>query len=228
MKKSLKPPRQIVAIGLAVIWLISPNAADAKTADQPQSHKPTKQETAKHETAIVAGGCFWCVEADFDKVPGVLATISGYIGGHTKKPTYKEVTQQDTGHYEAVKITFDPKKLSYEKLLHIYWRTIDPTDRTGQFCDKGPSYKTAIFVLNTQQKASAEQSKAKEQTKGKLKGQIVTPILQAGTFYKAEAYHQNYYQRNKWRYSYYRTSCGRDRRVKALWGQEAYHGLIGK
>ena len=218
MKKSLKTPRQIVAIGLAVFCLFSPNVADAKTVDQPQGH----------ETAIVAGGCFWCVEADFDKVPGVIATISGYIGGHSKNPTYKDVTQQNTGHYEAVKIIFDPKKLSYEKLLHIFWRTIDPTDKTGQFCDKGPSYKTAIFVLNNQQKISAEKSKAKEQTKGNLKGQIVTPILQANAFYKAEAYHQNYYQRNKLRYSYYRTSCGRDRRVKALWGQEAYQGLIGK
>ena len=218
MPLSLRKKTICLALSLTLSSIFSLTPTEIKAQKAPA-------ETA---TAIVAGGCFWCVEADFDKVPGVLSTVSGYIGGKTKNPTYQSVSKTETGHYEAVKITYDPKKISYEKLIHIFWRTVDPTDPTGQFCDKGSSYRTAIFALNKQQKTIADASKKNEQTSGKLKGQIVTPILNAAPFYKAEAYHQNYYQRNKWRYAYYRTSCGRDRRVKALWGKEAYHGLKGK
>ena len=180
------------------------------------------------ETAIFAGGCFWCVESDFDKVPGVLKTISGYTGGHTKNPTYKQVTYKNTGHYEAVKVTYDPKQVSYKQLVHIFWRTVDPTDKGGQFCDRGSSYRTAIFPLNETQFRIAAQSKQQEQAKGKLKGRIVTPIIKAKMFYEAEGYHQNYYKLNPVRYKYYRYSCGRDKRVKALWGPQAHKGLKGK
>ncbi len=188
-----------------------------------------KAETSdKTQTAIFAGGCFWCVESDFDKVPGVLKTISGYTGGYIINPSYTDVIYGNTGHYEAVKITFDPKKVSYKQLVHTFWRTVDPTDSRGQFCDRGASYRTAIFVNNDQQEAIAKASKQQEQSSGPLKGQIVTPILKAKTFYKAENYHQNYYQVNKVRYTYYRSRCGRDKRIKALWGNQAFQGLKKK
>ncbi len=188
-----------------------------------EEHKT--QTGPERQIAIFAGGCFWCVESDFDKVPGVLETISGYTGGHTKNPTYKEVSYKETGHYEAVKIIYNPKKVSYAKLVHIFWRTVDPTDAGGQFCDRGSSYRTAIFPVNEQQDRIAKASKKEEQTNGKLKGRIVTPILMAKPFYKAEEYHQNYYKLNKVRYKYYRYSCGRDQKIRALWGTQAHKGL---
>lgn len=177
----------------------------------------------KLEKAIFAGGCFWCVESDFDKVPGVVSTTSGYTGGRTKNPTYKQVTYGDTGHYEAVEITYDPAKVSYEALLNVFWHSVDPTDDGGQFCDRGDSYKTAVFALNEKQRAAAEASKkAAQKTLGKT---IVTPILDAATFYPAEYYHQNYYQNNSIRYRYYRFSCGRDRKIKNIWGESAFKGI---
>lgn len=193
-----------------------------------KSETENKAETgskAATEVAIFAGGCFWCVESDFDKVPGVLETISGYTGGHTKNPTYKEVTYKNTGHYEALKVTYDPAKVSYEKLVHYFWRTVDPTDPNGQFCDKGASYRTAIFTMNESQKEIAAASLKVEQESGPLKGRIVTPVLDAKTFYPAEDYHQDYYEKNPLRYKYYRYSCGRDQRVKSLWGDQAYEGV---
>lgn len=205
---------------LAVTFLILPLSLKS----EPDKNADTDTGTAS-EIAIFAGGCFWCVESDFDKVPGVLETISGYTGGHTKNPTYKAVTYKDTGHYEALKVTYDPKKVSYEKLVHYFWRTVDPTDPKGQFCDKGASYRTAIFVMNESQKAIAAASLKTEQETGPLKGRIVTPVLDAKTFYPAETYHQDYYEKNPLRYKYYRYSCGRDQRVKSLWGDEAYQGL---
>ena len=175
------------------------------------------------EKAIFAGGCFWCVESDFDKVPGVVSTTSGYTGGRTKNPTYKEVTYGDTGHYEAVEITYDPAKVSYEALLTAFWHSVDPTDDGGQFCDRGDSYKTAVFALNEKQRKAAEASKkAAQEALGKP---IVTPILTAATFYPAEYYHQNYYQNNSYRYRYYRFSCGRDRKLRNLWGEHAFKGI---
>ena len=177
----------------------------------------------KLEKAIFAGGCFWCVESDFDKVPGVVSTTSGYTGGRTKNPTYKQVTYGDTGHYEAVEITYDPAKVSYEALLTAFWHSVDPTDDGGQFCDRGDSYKTAVFALNEKQRKAAEASKkAAQEVLGKP---IVTPILTAATFYPAEYYHQNYYQNNSFRYRYYRFSCGRDKRLKNLWGEHAFKGI---
>ena len=177
----------------------------------------------KLEKAIFAGGCFWCVESDFDKVPGVVSTTSGYTGGKTKNPTYKEVTYGDTGHYEAVEITYDPAKVSYDALLTAFWHSVDPTDDGGQFCDRGDSYKTAVFALNEKQRKAAEASKKAAQKL--LDKPIVTPILAAATFYPAEYYHQNYYQNNSVRYRYYRFSCGRDKRLKNLWGEHAFKGI---
>ena len=175
------------------------------------------------EKAIFAGGCFWCVESDFDKVPGVVSTTSGYTGGKTKNPTYKQVTYGDTGHYEAVEITYDPAKVSYEALLTAFWHSVDPTDDGGQFCDRGDSYRTAVFALNEKQRKAAEASrKAAEKRLGK---KIVTPILAAATFYPAEYYHQNYYKNNSFRYRYYRFSCGRDNRLRDLWGEHAFKGI---
>ena len=175
------------------------------------------------EKAIFAGGCFWCVESDFDKVPGVVSTTSGYTGGKTKNPTYKQVTYGDTGHYEAVEITYDPAKVSYEALLTAFWHSVDPTDDGGQFCDRGDSYRTAVFALNDKQRKAAEASrKAAQKVLGKP---IVTPILDAATFYPAEYYHQNYYKNNSFRYRYYRFSCGRDNRLRDLWGKNAFKGI---
>ena len=177
----------------------------------------------KLEKAVFAGGCFWCVESDFDKVPGVVSTTSGYTGGKTKNPTYKQVTYGDTGHYEAVEITYDPAKVSYEMLLTAFWHSVDPTDDGGQFCDRGDSYRTAVFALNDKQRKAAEASrKAAEKKLGKP---IVTPILAAATFYPAEYYHQNYYKNNSFRYRYYRFSCGRDNRLRDLWGKDAFKGI---
>jgi len=171
------------------------------------------------QTAIFAGGCFWCVESDFDHVDGVVETTSGYTGGHVANATYKQVGRGDTGHYEAVKIVFDANVVSYDQLLYVFWRTVDPTDAGGQFCDRGDSYRTAIFATNAAQAAAAEASKAA--LDGRLSGPIVTPILTASDFWDAEGYHQNYHNKNPIRYNYYRNGCGRDNRVGLLWGNEA-------
>ncbi len=183
------------------------------------------------ETLTVAGGCFWCVESDFESVPGVVGAVSGYTGGTTADPTYEQVTKGGSGHYEAVQITFDPARVSRETLLSMFFRSVDPTDAGGQFCDRGDSYRTAIFVSNTGEKAQAQQAKADAQQA--LGQTVVTPILQAGPFYPAEAYHQDYYKGNKLvltrfgpkrqknAYKAYRKACGRDARVKQLWGSDA-------
>lgn len=181
---------------------------------------------ADAETAVFAGGCFWCVEADFDKIPGVIETVSGYTGGHTEDPTYKQVTGGDTGHYEAVRIRFDPDKVSYADLVSALLRSVDPTDDGGQFCDRGASYRAAIFAQNDNQQQVAEAQKAEAATQ--LGAKIVTPILEAGTFYPAEDYHQDFYERSPRRYNYYRWSCGRDKQVRKIWGTDAYTGIPGK
>ena len=178
----------------------------------------------KLETAIFAGGCFWCVESDFEAVPGVVDAVSGYTGGHTEDPTYREVVQENTGHLEAVRITYDANKISYERMLHLFWRSVDPTDAGGQFCDRGESYTTAIFALNEEQKAKAEASKKVLVESKVLPDPVVTPIRVAQKFYPAEDYHQDYYTKSPYRYKLYRFGCGRDRRVKSLWGDEAWVG----
>jgi peptide-methionine (S)-S-oxide reductase len=180
---------------------------------------PAAQAQQATSKAIFAGGCFWCVEADFDKVPGVLSTTSGYIGGKVANPTYAQVSAKGTGHAEAVEIVFDPAKVSYEQLLEHYWRTIDPTTQDRQFCDAGSPYRTAIFALDAAQLKAAQASLAALEKSKPFPEPIVTQIVLAGPFYAAEAYHQDYYKKNPIRYQYYRTSCGRDARLKQLWGK---------
>jgi peptide-methionine (S)-S-oxide reductase len=171
--------------------------------------------------ATFAGGCFWCVEADFDKVPGVLSTTSGYIGGKLPNPTYEQVAAKLTGHAEAVEIVFDPSKVSYEKLVEHFWRTIDPTTKDAQFCDHGSPYRTAIFANDAAQLKAAQASLEALKKNKPFKEPVVTEILSAGSFYKAEDYHQDYYKKNPVRYQYYRSACGRDARLKQLWGSQA-------
>jgi peptide-methionine (S)-S-oxide reductase len=173
--------------------------------------------------AIFAGGCFWCMEPPFDKIDGVLATTSGYIGGTKASATYEQVSSGRTGHYEALQVDYDPARVTYGKLLEVFWRNIDPMDASGQFCDKGQQYRAAIFVADDRERALAEASKAALEKSGKLPGRIVTEILPASAFYPAEAYHQDYYRKNPTAYTYYRWSCGRDRRLERLWGAPTTH-----
>lgn len=184
-------------------------------------------QRAAAETAVFAGGCFWCVEADFEKVPGVTKAVSGFAGGKTKNPTYDEVTDGGTGHYEAVQVTFDPARVSYDELVRIFFRSVDPTDAGGQFCDRGDSYRTAIFARPGQK---AEAQAAKAEAEAALGRAVVTPILPAGQFWPADAYHQDYYRssdiiitrfgpRSKASaYKLYRKACGRDARLREIWG----------
>ena len=178
---------------------------------------------AKPTTAVAtfAGGCFWCMEPPYDKLPGVLSTTSGYMGGAKKSPTYEEVSGGATGHTEVVQVLYDPSKVSYEKLLDVFWVNIDPTVKDRQFCDAGSQYRTAIFVHSPEQRRAADASKAALEQSKPFKAAIVTPVVDAGEFWPAEDYHQDYYRKNPVRYSYYRTGCGRDARLKQLWGERA-------
>jgi peptide-methionine (S)-S-oxide reductase len=192
------------------VLLASTIAANASSQDRPQ---------AKSARAVFAGGCFWCMEAPFDKLPGVLSTTSGYSGGPAKKPTYDQVSSGSTGHAEAVQVLYDPKRITYAQLLETFWHNIDPLDKSGQFCDKGTQYRSAIFYGNEEERQEAEASKALvEQRLGKP---VATQIVAAGAFYPAEEYHQDFYRKNPERYNQYRMGCGRDRRLKQLWGDEA-------
>jgi peptide-methionine (S)-S-oxide reductase len=169
-------------------------------------------------TATFAGGCFWCVESDFDKVPGVVSTTSGYTGGKLANPSYEQVSSKGTGHAEAVEVVYDPKVVSYEQLVDYFWHTIDPTTKDRQFCDAGTPYRTAIFVRDDKQLAAAKASLAALEKSKPFKEPIVTEVALAGPFYAAEDYHQDYYKKNPIRYKYYRTACGRDARIQQLWG----------
>jgi peptide-methionine (S)-S-oxide reductase len=173
------------------------------------------------EKATFAGGCFWCMEHPFDQLPGVVSVTSGYTGGHKKNPTYEEVSAGGTGHAESVQIVYDPAKVTYEKLLNTFWHNIDPTTKDKQFCDAGHQYRSAIFYHNEEQHRLALQSKAQLEKKKTFREPVVTEIVQAAAFYPAEEYHQHYYKKNPIRYNFYRTTCGRDRRLKELWGSEA-------
>jgi len=183
-------------------------------AAQSTKATPPKPATVK---AIFAGGCFWCVEEAFDKVSGVIATTSGYTGGRTRNPTYEQVSADNTGHAEAVLVEYVPGKVNYEKLVDVFWRNIDPTQRNGQFCDHGSSYRSAIFYLDEDQRRVAEASKSALVKNKPFRGEIVTEITRASEFYPAEGYHQDYYQRNPIRYKFYKTGCGREARLKQLW-----------
>ncbi|MEO7851102.1 MAG: peptide-methionine (S)-S-oxide reductase MsrA [Rubrivivax sp.] len=197
---------------LAALWCAAAPAAFA------QSASAASAATAK---AVFAGGCFWCVEADFDKVPGVLSTISGYTGGKVANPTYEQVSNKSTGHAEVVEIVFDPAKVSYSQLVEYFWHTIDPTTKDRQFCDVGSPYRTAIYAQDAEQLKVASASLAALQKSKPFTQPIVTEVALAAPFYTAEDYHQDYYKKNPARYNFYRQSCGRDNRLKELWGKQA-------
>jgi peptide-methionine (S)-S-oxide reductase len=177
------------------------------------------------KTAIFSGGCFWCLQSDFDQVEGVLDTTAGYTGGHLQNPRYEDIVTETTGHREAVKVTYDPSVVSYRDLLTAYWHSVDATDAGGQFCDRGESYTTAIWVDGPVQRALAEVSKQAVKADLAIDAEIVTPILDAAPFYTAEAYHQDYHEKNPQKYQAYRTGCGRNMRVEYVWGENAYLGI---
>ena len=182
---------------------------------------PLPPPTNGHVVATFAGGCFWCMEPPFDKLDGVVATVSGYTGGTVEDPSYEEVSAGGTGHAEAVRIEFDPQEVSYEKLLEVFWRNIDPVTANRQFCDGGEQYRSAIFVHDAAQAAAARASLAALAEGGRLPGPIVTQIVEAGPFWAAEDYHQDYYVKNPVRYKFYRFNCGRDERLRELWGKSS-------
>jgi peptide-methionine (S)-S-oxide reductase len=203
----------LAAVGLALS--VAAAAAQQGPATTPEDGRAV---------ATFAGGCFWCMEPPYDELDGVLATTSGYAGGSTVDPTYQEVVRGGTGHAEVVQITYDPAKVTYEQLLEVFWRNVDPLDAGGQFCDRGDSYRTGIFVHDEAQRRLAEQSKQALADSDRFDGKpIVTEITDAGPFYPAEDYHQNYYETNPIRYKFYRWNCGRDQRLEQLWGQPPSH-----
>lgn len=173
---------------------------------------------AEEQTAIFAGGCFWCTESDFEKLDGVISAASGYIGGQLKNPTYKQVSAGGSGHTEAVEVVFDDQAVSYAELVEYFWKTIDPTDAGGQFCDRGQQYRSEIFYQTEEQRDIAQASKDALSASGLLKAEIVTQLTASSRFYPAEDYHQDYYLKNPVRYNYYRWGCGREKRLEALWG----------
>jgi peptide-methionine (S)-S-oxide reductase len=178
------------------------------------------EPTGNQQVATFAGGCFWCMEHPFDDLDGVVATTSGYTGGHVENPTYEQVVKGDTGHAEAVQVLYDPDRVSYEQLLEVFWRQINPTQKNRQFCDVGPQYRTAIFYHDAEQRRLAEASRERMDKEGPFEAPIVTEIEPAGPFYPAEEYHQDYYRKNPVRYSFYRSNCGRDQYLQQVWGNE--------
>jgi len=182
---------------------------------------PAAGAPADRATAIFAGGCFWCMEGPFEKLPGVLSVTSGYTGGQKKNPAYEEVSSGGTGHAEAVQIIYEPSKVSYQKLLEVFWVNIDPTQANGQFCDRGTQYRSGIYYLDETQKTAALASKKALEDAKRFAKPIVTEVVAAGPFYPAEDYHQDYYKKNPVQYMTYRSGCGRDRRLKELWGDLA-------
>ena len=194
---------------LAVFLALLPGVIAAQ-AQTPAPPKPG--------VATFAGGCFWCMEEAFDKVKGVIKTTSGYTGGHLANPTYHQVTGGGTGHTEAVQVLFNPAEVSYEKLLDIFWHNIDPTQANGQFCDLGDSYRSEIFFHDDAQRKAAEASKTRLMKEKPFRGEIVTAVTRAGPFYEAEGYHQDYHIRNPMRYKFYKSGCGREARLRELWG----------
>jgi len=205
----------VLAIAIAIA---STSTAWAATRAAAQSPAPSPA-AAKTGKATFAGGCFWCVEPPFDKLDGVLSTTSGYTGGTKKNPTYEEVSAGGTGHTEAVEVVYDPSRVSYEKLLDVFWRNIDPLTPNAQFCDRGSQYRSAIFFHDEEQQRLAEKSKKDLEESGRFAQPIVTQVVAAAEFWPAEEYHQDYYEKNPVRYRYYRYGCGRDQRLEQLWGK---------
>ena len=215
--KTIRLARRLLA---ATLFASVGGFVQAQTATPAGAAPAPVAGTAK---AVFAGGCFWCVESDFDKVDGVISTTSGYTGGTVANPTYEQVANKRTGHAEAVEIVYDPKKVSYEKLLERFWRTIDPTTKDRQFCDSGSPYRSAVYAQGAEQLNAAQASKAALEKSKPFKEPIVTEVVLGGPFYAAEEYHQDYYKKNPVRYNYYRLSCGRDARLKEIWGAQAAH-----
>ena len=200
-----------IALTLVLFCVYQAVSMDKKTEE------PMMEESENTRTAVFAGGCFWCTESDFEKVNGVIEVISGYTGGHDDHPTYKEVSAGRTGHVEAVQVIYDPTRITYEELLDVFWRHVDPTDPGGQFVDRGSQYRSAIFYADEKERQLAEASKKRLADSGPFTKPIVTDILPLGTFYKAEDYHQDYYKRNPIRYKWYRSGSGRDKFLKKTW-----------
>jgi peptide-methionine (S)-S-oxide reductase len=203
----------VLLAGAVAVFLYQGRPAAGPAADQPSG-----EAAADRAEAIFAGGCFWCMEPPFDKLDGVISTTSGYTGGQVDDPTYEQVSAGGTGHAEAVRIVYDPRKVSYEKLLEVFWHNVDPLAKDRQFCDAGHQYRTAIFYRDEEQRRLAEASKQALADSGRLAGEIQTEIVPAGPFYPAEGYHQDYYEKNPIRYKFYRYMCGRDERLEELWG----------
>jgi len=191
-------------------------SAAGLAAAQAQPSPGAKPATAR---ATFAGGCFWCMEEVYDKVPGVIATVSGYMGGQSKNPTYEQIGTGRTGHAEVVQVEYDPAKVSYAKLLEVFWRNIDPTQKDAQFCDQGSQYRSGVFYHDEEQKRLAEASRLALQKNKPFRGEIVTEITQASQFYPAEGYHQDFHQKNPTRYKFYKSGCGREARLQQLWGK---------
>ena len=198
--------RTMLVMTFAVATALGAMSASAATA------------TSGQAIATFAGGCFWCMEPPYDELDGVISTTSGYTGGHKQNPTYEEVSAGTTGHTEAVQVVYDPKRISYERLLEVFWRNIDPVTPNAQFCDHGTQYRSGIFYHDAAQRRLAEEAKRALEASGRFKTPIVTEIVAAGTFHPAEEYHQDYYKKNPIRYKFYRAGCGRDRRLAELWG----------
>lgn len=195
-------------------------AAAISVAAEEQAMTTPEAKTSLSEQATFAGGCFWCMESPFDETPGVLSTTVGYTGGKKDNPTYEEVSSGSTGHTEAVLVEFDPAKVSYETLLDVFWRNIDPTQADGQFADRGSQYRTAIFFHSPEQKESAERSKAALQASGKFQKPIAVEISPSGDFYRAEEYHQDYYKKNEVRYKLYKVGSGRQAFIEKTWDKK--------
>jgi len=210
----------LILISLAMAALITINACQESNMVQQGVAGEMTKESENLKKATFAGGCFWCTEADFEKLPGVVKVVSGYTGGQKENPTYAEVSSGKTGHVEAVQVYYDPSKISYEELLDTLWKHIDPSDGGGQFVDRGPQYRSAIFYHDDEQKRSAEKSKEAMGKSGKFNKPIVTEILQFTRFYEAEEYHQDYYKNHSLRYSFYRHGSGRDQFLERVWGKD--------
>ncbi len=222
----MKRSRSIAWLLLSCLLASPVSAATASGSPARKAPQVDTPESSRVAVAVFAMGCFWCGETQFEQQPGVISVISGYCGGAERNPTYEQVSAGVTGHYESVQVTFDPARTSYEKLLDLFWHGIDPTQADGQFCDHGLQYRSAVFVADSTQRRAAEASKRALEKSGVLKAPIVTRILPATRFWPAEDYHQDFWRKDPLRYRSYREGCGRDRRLRELWGDRAAKPLV--
>ncbi len=219
------PLRRLIGFACSLVMLAA-TAACAQSGDsaapsvKADPGKTLSTDATDTAVAIFAGGCFWCMEPPFDQTPGVVATTSGYIGGNVDHPSYAQVSAGGTGHAEAVRIEYNPSQVTYARLLEVFWHNVDPVALDRQFCDRGSQYRSAIFVSSAEQRTLAEESKRKLEASGRFDQPIATQIVNATTFWPAEDYHQDYYEKNPLRYKYYRYNCGRDQRLDQLWGAD--------